>query len=254
MSHQINKFTHEQVWEILNSYTFTAGNKSKTENWYPGIIFHADGTFENTEKSVGLHNWKFANDRIEFFDKIGKLSQFGLFSTIKSDKNGFEIRLNFPNQTLENYNLLYSDGLKIEKDVFLDAFSEEGEIVSYQSNNPINFPYFYQSGKIKIDRPAKYLLSFDVRIEDVFSFSDNDVFFKLLMFDEISGMNLVLVDEKQFSINFENITSNKWKHIEKELILESDNVIYGPYLAGNGHAEFKKINLSKVLPSSIRKR
>lgn len=253
MSHQINKFTHEQVWEILNSYTFTAGNKSKTENWYPGIIFHADGTFENTEKSVGLHNWKFANDRIEFFDKKGKLSQFGLFSSMKSDKNGFEVCLNFPNKTLENYNLLYSDGLKIEKDVFLDAFSEEGEIVSYQSNNPINFPYFYQSGKIKIDKHDKYILSFDVKVEDVFSFSENDAFFNISMFDERTELNLLAGNNRYFSMNFENLTSGKWKHIEKELNFENDYVAYGPFLVGQGKAEFREIKLHKVLSPSKRK-
>ena len=37
---------------MLNTYTFTAGNKNRTESWYSGIVFHADGTFENTENQL----------------------------------------------------------------------------------------------------------------------------------------------------------------------------------------------------------
>lgn len=253
MSHQINKFTHEQVWEILNSYTFTAGNKVKTQEWYTGIIFNLDGTFENTEKSVGLHSWKFAKDRVEYFDKHGKLNQFSLFSSMKSDKNGIELRLNFPNQSSDTYNLLVSDGFKKEKEFLPTVFYQDKDILRYQSNNPIKFPYFYNAGKIEIDRYAKYMLSFEVRVEDVFSFLDNDVFFNLLMINASTPeVGISLNEERRFSMNFENLTSNKWKQIRKELSFDSDYVIYGPYLSGKGKAEFREIELHKI--SSLSKK
>lgn len=253
MSNQINKFTHEQVWEMLNTYTFTAGNKEKTERWYPGIVFHVDGTFENTEKTVGLHSWKFAKDRVEFYDKNGRLTQFAIFKSAQANKDGFEIRLNFPNQSLDNYNLLFSDGLKKEREFLPVVFHEVHDVLVYQNSVSINYPYFYQMSQIKIDKHDKYILSFDVKVEDVFSFSENDAFFNISMFDERTELNLLAGNNRYFSMNFENLTSGKWKHIEKELNFENDYVVYGPFLVGQGKAEFREIKLHKVLSPSKRK-
>ena len=242
MNDRISSFTHQQIWQILSTYTFSAGNSDGTQRWYPNISFCIDGTLKNTEKSVGLHSWKFARDRINFYDKQGKLTQFSLFDSKKIRQDGIEMRLNFPNQPLTNYNLLFSDGLNTAPDFLPNEFVYgENHILSYGSLNPINFPYFYKAGKLKVDIGQKYLLSIQVKVEDVFTFGRDDDFF--ILSESASDIELFTGEQRYFSMNFENLTSNKWKHIEKELVFTSEYVTYGPYITGKGQVAFKNIDL-----------
>ena len=257
MTSKINEFSHEQMWKILDTYTFTAGSRNKVQKWFSNIIFHIDGTLENTEKTVGLRRWEFSKDRIEFYDKNGKLSQFALFATSKITENGFEMRLNFPNKSLEDYNSLFSDGLKQNHEFFPSVFYEEKNKLLYQNSGSVNYPYFFKVAQLKVDKDAKYILSVDIRVEDIFSLIDNDIFFKFLIFDDESEIDLLSGENHELSINFENITSKKWKHIEKEFSFTRDYISYGPYLVGCGKVEFKNIKLErekKVDVPKIKKR
>ena len=248
MSDKIDIFTHHHIWKIINTYTFTAGSSDKKQHWFKYLSFQIDGKVKNGEKTVGLRQWKFGKDRINFYDKTGKLSQYTLFSSVKMTNDGVELRLNFPNQPLSNYNLLFSDGLNADLNELPSVFEhdKEGHLTYHNKSNTINFPYFYESGKIKIEPEKKYLLSIDIRVEDVFTFIGNDDFFIISELIKDHEKDLLENHSEQLSINFENVTSKKWKHIEKEFSFDCDYIIFGPYLRGKGVVEFKNINLIEV--------
>lgn len=54
------------------------------------------------------------------------------------------------------------------------------------------------------------------------------------------------LDIKKLSMNFENLTSKKWKTIAIEIQLSSNYISVGPFLTQKGHAEFKNIKLTEL--------
>ena len=75
----------------------------------------------------------------------------------------------------------------------------------------------------------------------MFTFGRDDDFF--ILSESASDIELLTGEQRYFSMNFENLTSNKWKHIEKELVFTSEYVTYGPYITGKGQVAFKNIDL-----------
>lgn len=244
--YSVGREIYPKLWEdVLSRYTFTAGTKDKSISWFSNIEFLENGLFTNTEKSIGLHHWKFKKDRIETFKKTGEITQIIFFDSIVAT-TGYQMKLNFHNKPLNHFNLLWPDGQQMIRSKRSEKYyMTSGGSIIYENENrallPIMYGHFYHN----IKTTSRYKLSFDIRIEDTFSFIENDILFCI---SPIRNNVFDILDDntEKISINFENITSRKWKHIEKMVSFSSDKVVLGPCLAGTGKAEFKNIFFQEV--------
>lgn len=131
-------------------------------------------------------------------------------------------------------------------------FSDKDDLISFESPYQLKKPAFLSFGQLKLqDISEEYDLQLTVRIDDSSGFFPEDSFFVVIESDEPFDLNNLKfddIDAKKLSINFENLTSNKWKHISNTYRFDKKYVIYGALLSGKGKADFKNIKFNKILP------
>lgn len=244
--YSVGQEVYPKLWkDVLSRYTFTAGPKDKSGSWFTNIGFLDNGLFSNAEKSVGLHSWKLKKDRVETFKKTGEIVQIILFDSIDESQN-CQMKLNFHNKPLSQFNLLWADGQQEVQPVGNQKFAMTGpNSLIYEYKNKALIPVMFVHSCKQINPTIKYRLSFDVRFEDIFSFCENDMLFCISPMKN-NEFDILDKDSENLSIYFENITSKKWKHIEKTLSFSSTEIALGPCLAGSGKVEFKNILFEEI--------
>lgn len=134
--------------------------------------------------------------------------------------------------------------IKLSKEIL---FKEDNGQILYDSHYQLKNPVFLPLGQLELSRNlGECSLNLDIHISDISGFFTQDSFFALIQSDKVSNLSISdfnSEDIQKVSINFENITSNKWKHIDKLYKLNKKHIAYGILLSGKGQVAFKNIDL-----------
>lgn len=139
-------------------------------------------------------------------------------------------------------------------------FYDKNGMITYKSPYQLPKPAFLPLGQLNTrNAQEEYDLDFSVRVDDISGFFEQDSFFVVLESDQpfdLTQLNFVDFDSEaaqKLSINFENLTSNKWKRLTNTYRFDKSYVLYGAYLAGKGKVEIKNIKFDLYQPAPVQK-
>lgn len=231
------------------------------ENNMPGVkVIINEITFDSTYPQSELTNstlQMFYEEAEKIFSSFEKISTYFFSDSIQKYSVEFSDSLyskidNVKNEpyNIANFirNLDFSDG-----DNYWENLKNEFEV----SENRLSIDRRGKKGSVMfVSDPVqisarkgnarKFKLSFDVMIDDVFAMGANDLYFIVRTYDNklFSGHG---TESHGLYAKFDNLTSKKWKHIEKTFELIGDYLYLGPMLRGQTKAKYKNIEFEEII-------
>lgn len=242
----INWLTVYNPYELeLYKRTFSISNIDKSRIWHTNCFFASGGVFGNMSSNLESR-WEIGYSTINIFNLNNDLTRtIDLKHLVGSEK---KTDLELPAKIVysDKYILFYQDGTR---ELAGKNFAVTPNLLTYEGNpsqhidsNLICPPVYLGQAPT-----SKLLLQFDVKVDDVFDFMGDDTFFIIVGHEKsIFNFSNTDLDIKKLSMNFENLTSKKWKTIAIEIQLSSNYISVGPFLTQKGHAEFKNIKLTEL--------
>ena len=230
---------------MLSDKTFSFSNSDQTKIWFTKCFFASDGSFGNMQSNQEV-KWKIENNNINIYNKKNDLYRIIEAESISDSLNENKTTLVAKVAHRDDYGLFTQDGTrKLAGKNFTitpNSLSYEGNPNQHIDCNLICPPIYLGQ-----EKTSKLLLQFDVKVDDVFDFMGDDTFFIIVGHEKsIFNFSNTDLDIKKLSMNFENLTSKKWKTIAIEIQLSSNYISVGPFLTQKGHAEFKNIKLTEL--------
>ncbi len=230
---------------MLSNKTFSFSNLDRSSIWFTHCYFASDGSFGNMP-SYQEFRWQIEDQNINIYNKKNEISRVIEGKELRDCnlEDIKELRAKVINR--DDYRLFYQDGTReiVGKNftVLPNLVTYEGKPTQHIDCNLICPPIYLNHSKT-----SKLLLQFDVKVDDVFNFMTDDTFFIIVGHEKSEfRFSEVDLDVQKLSMNFENLTSKKWKTIAIEIKLSSNYISVGPYLTQKGHAEFKNIKLTEL--------
>jgi hypothetical protein len=235
---------------MLYDKTFSLSNLEHSKIWHTNFYFSPGGSFGNMSSNQES-SWRIGHGMINIYNKENELTRVIDTKSLVNQKMQSDLELQAKIVDTENYLLFTQDGIR---ELAGKNFSEQGELLLYDGNPSQHIDYNLMCPPIYLghERPATLLLQFDIKVDDVFEFMMDDTFFAIVGHEKsVFNFQDDTLDIQKLSMNFENLTSKKWKTIAMEIKLSSNYISVGPYLTQKGHVVFKNIGLTRLAEDDL---
>lgn len=232
---------------MLSDKTFLFSNSDKTKKWFKKCFFKIDGTFGNMPSNQEVR-WEIKNEKINIFNKKNELYRYIGAESLQENlvKDSVTLIAKFADANRDDFGLFTQDGTH---EIVGKNFTVLPNLLTYEGDPSQHIDYNLICPPVYLgqEKPSVLLLQFDVKVDDLFDFMADDTFFVIVGHDkEKFSFSDGDLNVQKLSMNFENLTSKKWKTIAIEIKLSSNYISVGPYLTQKGHAEFKNIKLTEL--------